>query len=100
MSDDDITRMRSILETLHDACERDSIGEVEEADMLFHSTIVSKYGDKHLLDLWQSVVTRMMLRYARFDNLIESYNEHRAILEAIEARDRNAAIKAVKANIQ
>ena len=100
VTEEDLGTLRSILGRLKDACERDDISTVEEYDLQFHSVILSKYNDKHLLDLWQSVVGRMMLRYTRFTKLIESYNEHRGILEAIEAKDRPAALKALRDNIQ
>jgi DNA-binding GntR family transcriptional regulator len=99
-SERDLTRLAAILEDLKRACAGDDISRVEEMDMLFHSTIVSKYGDKHLLDLWQSVVTRMMLRYTRFEDLMESYEEHKALFDAICAHDAKSAKRLLVANIQ
>lgn len=96
----DLDRLDAILVLLRRACEEDDISTVEEQDMAFHRTIVSRYGDKHLLDLWQTVVARMMLRYTRFSELIESFNEHKTILEAIKAGDRKQALKALHDNIQ
>jgi len=40
------------------------------------------------------------MNYGRHAKLIESWNEHRAILEAVRVRDLEAATKALEANIQ
>ena len=96
----DIETLETITGRLKEACERDDIAAVQELDLRFHATVVGRYGDKHLLDLWQSVVSRMMMRYTRFTELVESYKEHLAIFEAIRDGSKRHAVKLLQDNIQ
>ena len=43
---------------------------------------------------------RMLMHYNRFGELIESYYEHKQIIDAIRQGDQEAAIEALMANIQ
>jgi DNA-binding GntR family transcriptional regulator len=73
---------------------------VVKHDMALHRTIVQA-GDKNdLVAIWLPIVMRMMLYYTRHEDLMESYREHEAIVEAIRKRNLEAAIKALEANIQ
>lgn len=95
-----LEELEGILDNLRESCEKDDIESVEEYDLAIHSLIIGLHGDHHLLDLWQSVVTRMMLRYTRYKDLIESYREHEEILEAIKGGDKKKAKKLLELNIQ
>ncbi len=82
------------------ACSAANMPAVVEHDMAFHRSIVERLEDGALLAVWLPIVTSMMLPYSRHSDLIESYNEHHAIYEAIRAGDRDAAVQRLKANIQ
>ena len=50
--------------------------------------------------LWLPILLRMRLRYTRHRNLMESYREHKAVVDALRRGDRKAAARALAANIQ
>ena len=43
---------------------------------------------------------RMMMHYNRLDDIMDSYREHKRILDAIQAGDKTAALDALETNIQ
>ena len=92
--------LEKICERLRVACEENDTASVVKHDMAFHRLIVELAEDEDLLAIWLPIVVRMMLHYTRHGDLIENYREHKAILDAIRRRDRRAAIRALKANIQ
>ncbi len=50
--------------------------------------------------VWVPVVTHMMLPYSRHRDLMDSYREHEAVVEALGRGDKAAALKCLRANIQ
>jgi len=96
----DIARWDGILADMHRACEQSDIAGLIESDLRFHSALIQSHDDDGLMTLWRPVALRMLMQYNRFDNLVDSYDEHRAILEAIRAGDKEAALTALAANIQ
>lgn len=82
------------------ACESNKLHSVIDLDIEFHRFLVDKADDLHIRDLWQSVVNRMMFSYSRFGNLMESYDEHTKILEALRAKDKDLIIEVLDSNIQ
>ena len=100
ITQEDIRQWEEVLERIKDACERGASAALVEHDLEFHCLIVKRTGDKELFAIWQPIVVRMMMNYERHANLIESWNEHRAILEAVRVRDLEAATEALEANIQ
>ena len=68
-------------------------------DVHFHEAIMASHGDPDLLALWRRVIIRMLMRYDRFRDLMDSFAEHRLIYEAVAARDEQAALAALRANI-
>jgi GntR family transcriptional regulator, rspAB operon transcriptional repressor len=97
---DDLLFWEENLEHFRNACEKGNMGAVVEHDMAFHRSIVEKVEDEGLLAIWLPIVTHMMLPYSRHQSLMESYGEHRGIVEAIEAEEREMAVKGLKDNIQ
>jgi len=50
--------------------------------------------------VWVPVVTHMMLPYSRHRDLMDSYREHEAVVEALRRGDSAAALECLRANIQ
>ncbi len=82
------------------ACRRGEMAEVVEHDMAFHRHIVEHGGGADLVAVWVPVVTHMMLPYSRHRDLMDSYREHEAVVEALRRGDKVAALKCLRANIQ
>lgn len=97
---DDLAELDAVLDEFHTACTAGDMASVVQHDMAFHRWFVERTGDADLLAVWLPVITRMRLRYTRHADLLESYHEHRAVVDAIRRGDRRAAVKALETNIQ
>lgn len=97
---EDFVELEKLLHSFKFACETKNIHDIIDMDMQFHGFLVSKTNDMHIKDLWQSTVNRMLFRYNRFDNLIDSYNEHIEIFNSLKAKDKEKCINLLLSNIQ
>jgi GntR family transcriptional regulator, rspAB operon transcriptional repressor len=95
LTDDDIHQLGEVLERLRVACERDDLLALVGHDMTFHRLLIERTGDQDLLAIWRPIVVRMMLRYSTHQTLMETYEDHRLIYQAVRARDKKAALKAL-----
>ena len=100
IDDADLSFLEDNLADFYQSCKAAEISSMVEQDMAFHRYLVEKVGEPGLVAIWLPVVTNMMLPYSRHADLIESYQEHRAIFDAIKNRDKGRAIKKLKENIQ
>jgi DNA-binding GntR family transcriptional regulator len=100
LTDADIDRLKETVQHLKTACEKEDLVEVVRQDMALHRFILEATGNRDLLAMWLPIVSRMFLHYSRHRNMMESYREHAAIVEAIRKQDKKAAIEALTANIQ
>jgi len=82
------------------ACQRGDMAEVVEHDMAFHRHIVEEGGGTDLVAVWVPVVTHMMLPYSRHRDLMDSYREHEAVVEALHRDEQATALECLRANIQ
>lgn len=94
-----LARLEQILAQIRGACESGDVRALVAGDVRFHEAIMTSYGDPDLLALWRRVIMRMLMRYDRFTDLMDSFAEHRRIYAALAARDRDAALRALHANI-
>ena len=97
---EDFRDMEKLLDMFRFACETGNLHDVINLDMNFHRLIIDKMDDLHIHDMWQSVVNRMLFRYNRLKNLMESYEEHSQILEALKAKDKELILEVLDKNIQ
>ena len=100
ITEDDIANWEGILADIKDACEKGDVEALVNHDIRFHQAIIQRHDDKELVALWQPVVLRMLMQYNRFNNLVDSYQEHKWILDAIREGNKAEAIKQLTANIQ
>ena len=97
----DIAAWDAILIDIKSACQQGNIGSLVDHDIRLHQAIIQSHDDKELFTLWQPIALRMLMQYERFgDNLMESYREHKRILDAIRNGDKAGALAALEANIQ
>ncbi|MCY3916021.1 MAG: GntR family transcriptional regulator [Chloroflexi bacterium] len=97
---DDLAVWDEILADIKSACESSDLNALTDHDLRFHQAIVKSHDDRDLFTLWQPIAMRMMMQYNRLDDLMESYREHKRILDAIRSGDQTTAIKALSTNIQ
>lgn len=95
-----IEALEKQLSNIKNACQAGDTAALVEYDLSFHSTLIQAHEDKDLFTLWQPIVLRMLIHYERLGDLMESYEEHKAILDAIKAGRKKDALKALAANIQ
>ncbi|MCC5846916.1 MAG: GntR family transcriptional regulator [Verrucomicrobia bacterium] len=88
------------LELYRLACEQERFEEVVEVDMAFHHAIVSAAEEGALLSVWRPIISQMFLRYSRHHSLLESYAEHREILDHMRAFRREEAVQSLTRHIQ
>ena len=101
ITETDIAAWDAILMDIKVACEKGEIGTLVDHDLHLHQAIVQSHDDQGLFTLWQPIALRMLMQYDRFgDNLMESYHEHKRILDAIRDGDKASALAALSANIQ
>jgi len=100
LTKEDVSVLRGIIEKLHTALKEERFTEATEMDLAFHRYLVNKAGGEDLVNVWISVALRMRIDYQRITKPKESYDEHRAILDALEVGDTKRAIKALKDNIR
>ena len=100
LTDADIDRLDETVQRLRIACETEDLAAVVQQDMALHRYILEATGNTDLLSMWLPIVSRMFLHYSRHRNMMESYREHAAIVDAIRKKDKRAAIAALKENIQ
>ena len=100
ITDSDIDTWQAILNDIKSACESNDLNALTDHDLRFHQAIIKSHDDRDLFTLWQPIAMRMMMHYNRLDDIMDSYREHKRILDAIRARDRRAAIEALSTNIQ
>ena len=97
---DDIAIWQDILTDIKTACETNDLDSLTECDLRFHQAIIQSHDDKDIFTLWQPIAMRMMMQYTRLTDIMDSYREHKLILDAIRAGDKKAALKALETNIQ
>lgn len=100
ITEDDLSFWDDILADIKAACESNDVDALTEHDLRFHQAIIRSHDDRDLFALWQPIAMRMMMHYNRLDDIMDSYREHKHILDAIRAGDRAAAVRALETNIQ
>lgn len=96
----DIAIWEEILDDIKSACVSNDLNALTDHDLRFHQAIIKSHDDRDLFTLWQPIAMRMMMQYNRLEDLMESYREHKRILDAIRAGDQKAACEALSTNIQ
>jgi DNA-binding GntR family transcriptional regulator len=81
------------------ACTSSEFGRVVELDMAFHRLLVESADGGSLVDVWLPVILRMFLRYSRHRLLVESFQEHAAIVAAMHAGDEATAVARLRQHI-
>lgn len=100
ITEEQIASWDHILSEIQFACQQGDVASLIENDLHFHEAILKAYEDEDIVRLWHPIVLRMMIDYHRHGDLMESYYEHKRILDAIRVGDKEAALAALRDNIQ
>ncbi len=100
ITEENMQALETILAEIKDVCQRGIKVALTSLDIRLHETIMQAC-DKHgLFIIWQTTTLRMLMRYQRHGDLMESYYEHKRIVDAIRVGDKAEAIAALEANLQ
>ncbi len=100
ITEEKVAELDGILQDIEKACKSDDTTGLVEHDLRFHRAILTTYNDEDILALWQPIVMRMLIHYTRHGDLMDSYDEHKRILDEIKKGDKEAALAALVANLQ
>ena len=101
LDEEDFIELEGILADIKDACQKGEKAALVEHDLRFHQAIIQCHGNGDYFTLWQPIALRMSIHYDRFgDDLMDSYDEHERILNAIRSGDKAGAMEALRSNIQ
>lgn len=95
-----IDAIKRALADLKAACESGRASAVAKSDMAFHEATLIACGGDDFLSVWKWFCSQMLMTYSRLDNYEQVYEEHVAILEALESGRKQASVTAIKANIR
>jgi len=94
-SDEEIATLRSMFATFEDGTPHAKLDEYSEVNIQFHQTIIAMGGNGVLVNLAENLFTHMrMIRrktIAEENRADRSIEDHLAIIQALEARDTDAA---------
>ncbi len=102
ISDEDIKRLRELIEEMRAASGRGDKHATIQADIDFHAHIVELSGNRVLKQLWQSLrlaTTTFLTVSVTHRPLEELAERHTAVLEALMSRDGAAAESAMRSHI-
>lgn len=92
---DQLARLRSLVEQMHDAAQRKDLERYHAANLGFHDALVEFAGNAKLLQMYRRLVNELSLyrrhTLAQDDRLPTSTLEHREILDLIAAGDADSA---------
>ena len=92
--------IKAALDDLKTACAGGDVATVARCDMAFHEVTLLACGGDDFLPVWKWLCSQMLLAYSRLENYQQVYDEHVAILAALESGRKQAAVAAIKANIR
>ena len=102
ISDEDVYRLRGLVEAMRSASQRGDKHATISADIEFHSHIVELSGNRVLKQLWQSLrlaTTTFLTVSVTHRPLQELAERHTVVLEALISRDGAAAEAAMRSHI-
>jgi DNA-binding GntR family transcriptional regulator len=105
LSEVDFQRWKQILEKMKEACVAADYAAIAEHDVSFHRSIVRRAHQRDLESIWNSLLSRVRSHFWEtqqrdYDEPLEIYEEHDAIIETFRSRDLDASVKALEDNIR
>ncbi|MFS8110153.1 FCD domain-containing protein [Rhizobium jaguaris] len=104
MSEADLAKLDELLDTMDRFAEQGSLDEYYPVNLKFHQAILQGSGNKRLVDDYAALIKELHLFRARGllhgGGLERSNLEHRQIVDALKARDPEAAFRAAFDHVQ
>jgi len=103
INDEDLAAWDEILGRLKVACRRKDYAAIAEQDIALHRSFLERAGQPDLMAIWSVLVARVRHHFREtqlaYDNPMEIYAEHRALIDTFRQNDLEAAIKKLEENI-
>lgn len=100
---EDFARWDALLHKMRLACEERDLAGIAEFDLAFHRSIVERAGNLELTAIWSSLVTGLRRHfrqtYRAYENPVDVYVEHAALVEIFRRGPLRDALRALKRNI-
>ncbi len=102
MSNEDITELEEINEKTKAALSEKNLIDALISDNDFHDKIVNLSANKEIMPILKNLKRKIqrieLFFFENLDNSLDSYCEHKAIVEAMKERDLDKTIEALKVN--
>ena len=103
ITEEDVAKLRVLVERMDEAAETGDVGYYYPINLEFHDTIVQLCGNQRLVQIYRSLIRELHVhRYrgvADGAELKVSNDEHRAIVDALDARDPQRTFAAMRQHI-
>jgi len=96
LTEKDFHHWESIIEGMRKACEDGDLVALAELDIAFHRSIIERAEEPSLVRIWSTLLgqvrTYFLRSYTEYEDLMDMYHEHAAILKMIRGGDCEAAV--------
>ena len=102
MTEEDFAEVGKQVWLMEQAAAADDLVRHVEADLRFHEIVISASGQTHTVQIWGTIWPRIrayFFRYGRGRDLAKMVDEHRDLLAALQARDRNLMLALLEKHI-
>ncbi len=103
INDDDFAAWDEILGRLKVACRQKNYAAIAEQDIALHRSFLERADQPDLLAIWSVLVARVRHHFREthlaYDDAMEIYAEHRALIDTFRRGDLEAAVKELEENI-
>lgn len=104
LDDEDFQRWEELLARMKSACAARDYAAIAETDIAFHRSLMERAGQPDLLVIWEAMVYRIRSHFRRTQRRCPDpmviYDEHRAIVDCIQAGDLQAARELLSEKIE
>ncbi len=103
LTEADFQKWEAILESMRRACERRDLAALAEQDIAFHRSLIERANEPSLVRIWLTLVGQIRSYFidshARYEDVMDVYREHAAIVAMFRSGNRDASVAFLAARI-